>query len=396
MPDFPASRSAALERLAAFAPKAGRAYTAGRNTDYGEPAQQAVSMLSPYLRRRMITEREVVAEVLKHHTPEAAEKFIQEVFWRTYWKGWLEMRPTVWEHYLAEREAALADPPDGYQDAIEGRTGIEGFDDWARELVETGWLHNHARMWFASIWIFTLKLPWVLGADFFYQHLIDADPASNTLSWRWVAGLHTKGKTYLARPDNIEKFTNQRFRPTRLAPYAEPVIEGYEIPAPLPPRQAETRVPDGPYALLLTSDDLHPESWPGYQTNPPELVIHVGQLPQEAELNGGEKASAFSRAAISEAVTRLDRPSAELVATKEGLSRRMGEKVLNVLAVPYCCSGTSRAFSNHVLVDLQQNGIAIREVKRAWDDHAWPHATAGFFKLKKKIPKLLSQAGLSS
>jgi deoxyribodipyrimidine photo-lyase len=167
MADFPASREAALDRLQAFAPEAGRAYAAGRNTDFGQGSRQAVSMLSPYLRRRMITEREVVEEVLKHHAPEAADKFIQEVFWRTYWKGWLEMRPAIWEHYLSEREAELANLPEGYQAAIEGRTGIDGFDDWARDLVETGWLHNHARMWFASIWIFTLKLPWVLGADFF-------------------------------------------------------------------------------------------------------------------------------------------------------------------------------------------------------------------------------------
>jgi deoxyribodipyrimidine photo-lyase len=189
-------------------------------------------MLSPYLRRRMITEREVVEEVLKHHAPEAADKFIQEVFWRTYWKGWLEMRPAIWEHYLSEREAALANLPEGYQAAIEGRTGIDGFDDWARDLVETGWLHNHARMWFASIWIFTLKLPWVLGADFFYRHLIDADPASNTLSWRWVAGLHTKGKTYLARPENIEKFTKGRFRPTNLAPCCRTGDGGFRYPRP--------------------------------------------------------------------------------------------------------------------------------------------------------------------
>jgi deoxyribodipyrimidine photo-lyase len=65
-----------------------------------------------------------------------------------------------------------------------------------QELVETGYLHNHARMWFASIWIFTLRLPWELGADFFLRHLLDGDAASNTLSWRWVAGLHTKGKHY--------------------------------------------------------------------------------------------------------------------------------------------------------------------------------------------------------
>ncbi|MEM1289778.1 MAG: FAD-binding domain-containing protein, partial [Pseudomonadota bacterium] len=221
--DFPPSRAAALERLTDYAPQAGRAYASGRNTDPGPGKPQAVSMLSPYLRRRMITEREVVAEVLKHHSLEAAEKFIQEVFWRAYFKGWLEMRPSVWDRYLIERQNGFRDlEKDGallrdYEAAIAGETGIEGFDDWAQELVETGWLHNHARMWFASIWIFTLRLPWALGADFFYQHLIDADPASNTLSWRWVGGLHTRGKTYLARADNIAKFTNGRFRPTDLA-----------------------------------------------------------------------------------------------------------------------------------------------------------------------------------
>ncbi len=396
MANFPASRDAALARLQAFARRAGRAYAAGRNTDPGPNEPTAVSMLSPYLRRRMITEREVVEEVLKHHAPEAAEKFIQEVFWRTYWKGWLEMRPAVWDHYLAEREAALMDPPEGYQAAIEGRTGIEGFDDWARELVTTGWLHNHARMWFASIWIFTLKLPWVLGADFFYRNLIDADPASNTLSWRWVAGLHSQGKTYLARPDNIEKFTKGRFRPTGLAPFAEPVMEAFDIPDPLPPRQGETHVPDGSYALLLTSDDLHPESWPGYETNPPDLIIHVGQLLQESELNSGTIAASFTHEAIADAVARLDRPSVESVATKEALLRPMHEKVLNVLAVSYCCSGTSRAFLNHILVNLVSEGITIHEMKRAWDDRAWPHATAGFFKLKKKIPILLAKAGLTA
>jgi deoxyribodipyrimidine photo-lyase len=66
-------------------------------------------------------------------------------------------------------------------------------------------------MWFASIWIFTLGLPWRIGADFFYRHLLDGDAASNTLSWRWVAGLHTRGKAYAAESWNIEKFTGGRF-----------------------------------------------------------------------------------------------------------------------------------------------------------------------------------------
>ena len=66
-------------------------------------------------------------------------------------------------------------------------------------------------MWFASIWIHTLKLPWELGANFFLKNLVDGDPASNTLSWRWVAGLHTKGKCYVASEDNIKKFSNGRY-----------------------------------------------------------------------------------------------------------------------------------------------------------------------------------------
>ena len=67
-----------------------------------------------------------------------------------------------------------------------------------KELKETNYLHNHARMWFASIWIFTLDLPWQLGAEFFMKHLYDGDAASNTLGWRWVAGIQTQGKNYLA------------------------------------------------------------------------------------------------------------------------------------------------------------------------------------------------------
>ena len=68
-------------------------------------------------------------------------------------------------------------------------------------------------MWFASIWIHTLELQWELGADFFLKHLLDGDPASNTLSWRWVAGKHTKGKMYIADENNIKKFTLDRFKP---------------------------------------------------------------------------------------------------------------------------------------------------------------------------------------
>ena len=216
---FPASRTAGLARLHDFLPHAGRDYARARNYDHGPDARGNVSGLSPYLRHRLLTEREVVSAVLAQHSPQQAEKFIQEVFWRSYWKGWLELRPSAWHDYQSELEASLEELDRDtelarrYRDAIAGRTGIDCFDAWAGELCEHAYLHNHARMWFASIWIFTLGLPWQLGADFFMQQLLDGDPASNTLSWRWVAGLQTRGKHYLARAENIRRYTANRFDP---------------------------------------------------------------------------------------------------------------------------------------------------------------------------------------
>jgi deoxyribodipyrimidine photo-lyase len=258
---FAATRRDGLTRLAEFLPHAGSAYASGRNMDQGPDHPGAVSRLSPYVRHRLVTERDIVAGVMARHHSDAAEKFLQEVFWRTYWKGWLEMRPAVWSRFVEERDRQR----DTFADTValaaaeSGTTGIDGFDAWARELAETGYLHNHARMWFASIWIFTLRLPWALGADFFLRHLVDADAASNTLSWRWVAGIQTPGKHYVARAENIHRHTLGRFDPTG---------ELDEDPAPLdappmPPARAlpaADRLPEGPFALLLHEDDLHTES----------------------------------------------------------------------------------------------------------------------------------------
>ena len=152
MPSFPPiTRAAGLARLHAFQEASGSAYARGRNTDAG-PQEPTTSRLSPYLRRRLLLEEEVVASALDAHGRRGAERFVQEVFWRTYFKGHLETRPTIWTDYL--RQAAEAherlDGSSGlrgtYAEAVGGRTGIDGFDDWARELTADGWLHNHVRM----------------------------------------------------------------------------------------------------------------------------------------------------------------------------------------------------------------------------------------------------------
>ena len=206
-----ATRAAGLARLEEFSVRMGRDYAQGRNFDRGLGAHRDVSMLSAYIRRRLITEQEVIATAIKAQGAEASAKFIDEVIWRSYFKGWLEQRPEIWDSYAGglRQDLAELDADAGLRHAVQAaetaQTGLAYFDSWAAELVETGYLHNHARMWFASIWIFTLKLPWRLGADFFLRNLLDGDPASNTLSWRWVAGLHTRGKPYVAQADNIAR-----------------------------------------------------------------------------------------------------------------------------------------------------------------------------------------------
>ncbi|AKS40478.1 FAD-binding domain-containing protein [Wenzhouxiangella marina] len=399
------TRKAGLDRLKEFLPRAGRDYARERNHDHGPGRHDRVSALSPWIRYRLITEQEVLARVLEQHSVTAAEKFVQEVCWRSYWKGWLQMRPSVWRDFLSERTRAVhrIEGNGGLARALEqaeaGQTGIEGFDDWAKELIETGYLHNHARMWFASIWIFTLKLPWTLGADFFLRHLIDADPASNTLSWRWVAGLQTQGKTYLARPDNIEKFTAGRFRPAGLATEA-PALDGPSPPppGPLPPALRAEAPMDGPALLLLTPEDLHPESL----------------LPGSAEIAGllgargvhslsswpwGEQARRFVSGALDDALGRASEHF--------GLSGRALETLDAAMLVDACRdAGVDRIVTadapvgpvddalDQLELQLEKEGIQLERRRREWDALAWPQATKGFFPFKKKIPALLDAVGL--
>ena len=198
---FPSTREAALDRLVEFEKTASRY---GRDRNHVVPGHQNVSRLSPAIRHRLITETEVAKHILHRYAFSTVEKFLQEVYWRRYWKSWLALRPQVWTDYLRDLDAL--EVCEVAQKVMAGEGEVEIMNDFAHELVETGYLHNHARMWFAGYWIHAMGLPWQLGADFFYQHLLDADPASNTLSWRWVAGLQTRGKTYLARRANIEKF----------------------------------------------------------------------------------------------------------------------------------------------------------------------------------------------
>ena len=230
---FEASRAKALNQLNNFVENNLGVYSKLRNFDFGPEKRSNISCLSPYITHGIINEQEVIQNALSKFSFSKNEKFIQEVLWRTYWKGWLELRPNVWSDYLVELNQIKNEFRDNkdYITAIEGKTKIDCFNEWVNELKENNYLHNHTRMWFASIWIFTLELPWQLGAEFFMQHLYDGDAASNTLGWRWVAGVQTQGKHYLASEWNIKKFTNNRFQNIKLNENAPPKVseKSYQI-----------------------------------------------------------------------------------------------------------------------------------------------------------------------
>ena len=392
---FPPDRTTALERLAAFAPKAGRDYAARRNYDFGPGAHDAVSALSPWLRCRLITEEEVVRTVLGRHSPTAAEKFIQEVFWRTYWKGWLQLRPAVWCRYQADLRRCLDDVQtqsglrDRWEAACSGATDIECFNAWARELVETGYLHNHARMWFASIWIFTLELPWELGADFFLRHLLDGHPASNTLRWRWVAGIQTPGKTYLARTSNISKYTDGRFHPKwQLAG------EARAIEAPAPPAAGILPPPAAPCpglrtGFLLHEDDLSPE----FVLQSTEITAAAVLAPQTGftPLHPAPHVPAFRAGALQDTANRWAGHIGDTPEPLEGPDALEAWAVAHDLEQIVTPTAPAGAVADCLAAAAARPGMPrLVQMTRAWDQRAWPHATRGFFPFRKQIPGLIA------
>lgn len=246
---FASTRSGALRQLEEFVSVAGR-YASRRN--YVTAEHTNVSRLSPAISHGLISLEECVDAVRKRYRPSTVEKFLQELAWRRYWKSWLSLRPQVWADYTRELDLHLHEPE--HRQAIESAKRVEAgesrvaiMNHFVQELTTTGYMHNHARMWFAAWWVHVERLPWVLGADLFMRHLLDADAASNTLSWRWVAGLQTPGKTYLPRRSNLEKYLDHDI----LATQADG-LELLENPVALQP--------DTPEKALITRPQLSEET----------------------------------------------------------------------------------------------------------------------------------------
>lgn len=393
---FPATRTDALARLNRFVARAGAPYSKGRNTDFGPGAPMAVSGLSPYIRARCVSETEVLDAVLARYSLKSAEKFIQEVFWRTYWKGWLEMRPSVWGMYQAGLNQSIDQVQTqsglrrAFEDACLGRSGIACFDAWATELVQTGYLHNHARMWFASIWIFTLRLPWELGADFFLRHLLDGDPASNTLSWRWVAGLQTRGKAYVARAENIARYTNGRFHP---------VGELNENPVPLNgpdhPQRRELPTLQEPDFKLKTAFILHDEDLSPHAAMQGIEVCASASLTPRSGLSPLHVAPAvcgfaddLTRDCIARWGARLGpvTPATTALDLADWAARTGAAQIVT----PYAPVGPVADILSDLALRLTAQGQRLVQRQTPYDTRAWPYATHGFFRFKDAIPKLIA------
>ena len=375
--NFEASRAKALDKLNNFVENNLSEYSKLRNFDYGPDNRSNISCLSPYITHGIINEKEVIKKSLNKFSFAKNEKFIQEVLWRTYWKGWLELRPSVWTDFLIELKKIKEDFQNNqtYKNAIEGKTNVECFNYWVNELKENNYLHNHTRMWFASIWIFTLNLPWQLGAEFFMQHLYDGDAASNTLGWRWVAGVQTQGKHYLASEWNIKKFTNNRFSNIKLNENAPPKIseKKYSI------LNQDFTNPENidQNNLILFENNLCFET-SDFQNNKFKKFYIISNKNENRCIKLSEKVLKFKSSLIQDQEQRLKNQSIDCEVIDISEIKKI-EKAVGL----YPTIGENLDY-------LNSNTFKINFLYRELDQNSWQYCNKGFFNFKNYIPKIIS------
>lgn len=388
---FAHTRDQAFARLQDFIPYSGK-YSRDRNFVF--PYEHSnVSRLSPAIRHRLITEEEAAQAPLTRYALSTTEKFRQEIYWRRYWKSWLSLRPQVWDHYLDElayeRETLSSEDHERISQIWQGNSEIAIMNLFTRELLETGYLHNHARMWWAGWWIHVARLPWQLGADFFYQHLLDADPASNTLSWRWVAGLQTRGKSYLPRRSNLEKHL-----PVELLAQHQKGLSQLEQPKAWKPESYPEKAlitcpeltvsqPDalGSDTLILHEEDLSPETSPLTQFEITRVFVVADRETWQRE-SFSEKKRQWLEAALRDVHQRARQqfPQAEVHPEILTLDRSLTDKLITD-SHPLVL----RPETGHLAATFSHTGIDCHWIDRSEDLALRPLATAGFFGFWKKL-----------
>ncbi len=376
--NFGTSRASAIESLNKFVDQNLFEYSKLRNFDFGPDNRSNISCLSPYITHGVINEIEVIKKSLNKFSFSKNEKFIQEVLWRTYWKGWLELRPSVWIDYLNELKKIREEFKDNtdYKNAVEGNTNIECFNEWVKELKETNYLHNHARMWFASIWVFTLDLPWQLGAEFFMKHLYDGDAASNTLGWRWVAGIQTKGKNYLASEWNIKKFTNNRFNNIKLNENAPPKVS--EITHSIIKQDFRNCEITEHQSLLIFENNLSFEIT-DFQNDKFKRIYVVSNKNENRSIKLSEKVLKFKTLLIKDQEQRLKSNSIDCEVIDISEIKNISDQTIGL----YPTVGENLDY-------LNSNNLKLNFLYRKLDQNSWQYCNKGFFNFKNYIPKIIS------
>ena len=376
--NFGTSRALAIENLNKFVDQNLFEYSKLRNFDFGPENKSNTSCLSPYITHGVINELEVIKKSLSKFSFTKNEKFIQEVLWRTYWKGWLELRPGVWIDYLNDLKKISEEFKDNtdYKNAIEGNTNIECFNVWVKELKENNYLHNHTRMWFASIWVFTLDLPWQLGAEFFMKNLYDGDAASNTLGWRWVAGIQTQGKNYLASEWNIKKFTNNRFYNIKLNENAPPKFSDktYSI---IKQDFSNSEIIEN-QSLLIFENNLSFEIT-DFQNNKFKKIYIISNNNENRSIKLSEKVLKFKSLLIKDQEQRLKNDSIDCEIIDIGEIKNISDQVIGL----YPTVGENLDY-------LNSNNLKIDFLYRRLDQYSWQYCNKGFFNFKNYIPKIIS------
>lgn len=201
-------------------------YAQSRNYVQGD-----VSYLSPYISRGIISTRQVLERVLsKGYSLPEISSFVKELCWRDYFQRVAQVRnlnecikfpqAPVAHHYIPTA-------------IIDAATGIEGIDQAIKQLYQMGYVHNHCRMYIASVVCNIARSYWLYPAQWMYYHLLDGDWASNACNWQWVAGANSN-KKYVANQDNINQYTHTQQRGTFLD-VAYEALESPEIPGILLP-----------------------------------------------------------------------------------------------------------------------------------------------------------------
>jgi deoxyribodipyrimidine photo-lyase len=173
-----------------------------------------VTALSPFISHGILSTRQIASAVLTRYSRDASEKFLQELGWREYFQR-------VWQHQGDGIFTDLRLPQEKVSSRLvpiaiaTGKTGIVAIDQAVEQLVRTGYMHNHARMWIASLTCNIAQTHWLEPARWMYYHLLDGDLASNSLNWQWNAGTFSN-KKYYANQHNINTFSRTSQRDTIL------------------------------------------------------------------------------------------------------------------------------------------------------------------------------------